>query len=157
MIVYDVQNLVKVYARQTQPANKNITLQIYQGEIFGILGENGAGKSTLVRQMVNLRGGIIEPPGHVGDARSRSGAHPACAFARRHVDPGVVQPRHVCGLGPAAGAARPADRADRPRPGCSGGGYRGRLLAGGAQDGLAAELMGAKKPGFFYRRHHFGF
>jgi ABC-type uncharacterized transport system ATPase subunit len=54
VIVYDIQNLVKSYPGQAQPANKNITLQIYQGEIFGILGDNGAGKSTLVRQMVNL-------------------------------------------------------------------------------------------------------
>ncbi|NJM72402.1 MAG: ABC transporter ATP-binding protein [Scytonema sp. RU_4_4] len=54
MIVYDIQNLVKFYPGQTEPANKNITLQIYQGEIFGILGDNGAGKSTLIRQMVNL-------------------------------------------------------------------------------------------------------
>ena len=54
MMVYDVQNLVKVYPKQTQPANKNITLQIHEGEIFGLLGENGAGKTTLVRQMVNL-------------------------------------------------------------------------------------------------------
>ena len=54
MMVYDVQNLVKVYPQQTQPANKNITLQIHEGEIFGLLGENGAGKTTLVRQMVNL-------------------------------------------------------------------------------------------------------
>lgn len=54
MIVYDIQNLVKYYPGQTHPANKNITLQIYQGEIFGILGDNGAGKTTLVRQMVNL-------------------------------------------------------------------------------------------------------
>jgi ABC-2 type transport system ATP-binding protein len=53
-VVYDIRGLVKVYPGQTQPANKNITLQIYHGEIFGILGENGAGKSTLVRQMVNL-------------------------------------------------------------------------------------------------------
>jgi ABC-2 type transport system ATP-binding protein len=37
-----------------QPANKGITLQIRQGEIFGLLGDNGAGKTTLVRQMVNL-------------------------------------------------------------------------------------------------------
>lgn len=54
MIVYDIRNLVKTYPGQMRPANKNITLQIYQGEIFGILGDNGAGKSTLVRQMVNL-------------------------------------------------------------------------------------------------------
>lgn len=54
MIVYDIQNLVKRYPGQERPANDDITLQIEQGEIFGILGENGAGKSTLVRQMVNL-------------------------------------------------------------------------------------------------------
>ena len=54
MIVYDIQNLVKQYSGQLHLANKNITLQIEQGEIFGILGDNGAGKSTLVRQMVNL-------------------------------------------------------------------------------------------------------
>ena len=54
MIVYEIQNLFKTYPRQTQPANKNISLEIHQGEIFGILGDNGAGKSTLVRQMANL-------------------------------------------------------------------------------------------------------
>ncbi len=54
MLIYDIQNLVKVYPAQSQPVNDRITLQIYQGEIFGILGDNGAGKSTLVRQMVNL-------------------------------------------------------------------------------------------------------
>ncbi len=53
-IVYDIQNLTKRYAGMEQPANQDITCQIYQGEIFGILGDNGAGKSTLVRQMVNL-------------------------------------------------------------------------------------------------------
>jgi ABC-type multidrug transport system ATPase subunit len=54
MIVYDIENLTKVYPNQTEPANKAINLQIQQGEIFGMLGDNGAGKSTLVRQMVNL-------------------------------------------------------------------------------------------------------
>jgi len=54
LIVYDIRDLVKIYPGQARPANKNITLQIDQGEIFGILGDNGAGKSTLVRQMVNL-------------------------------------------------------------------------------------------------------
>jgi ABC-type multidrug transport system ATPase subunit len=54
MIVYDIRDLMKYYPNQPQPANQHITLQIHQGEIFGILGDNGAGKSTLVRQMVNL-------------------------------------------------------------------------------------------------------
>ncbi|MGB0384661.1 MAG: ABC transporter ATP-binding protein [Ardenticatenaceae bacterium] len=54
MIVYDIQGLVKQYPGQPKPANDNITLQIQEGEIFGLLGDNGAGKSTLVKQMVNL-------------------------------------------------------------------------------------------------------
>jgi ABC-type multidrug transport system ATPase subunit len=62
VIVYDIQDLTKLYPGQSQPANKNITLQIHQGEIFGILGDNGAGKSTLVRQMVNL---LRSTTGHI--------------------------------------------------------------------------------------------
>ncbi len=54
MLVYDIQSLTKRYPQQPYPANKEITLQIQQGEIFGMLGDNGAGKTTLVRQMVNL-------------------------------------------------------------------------------------------------------
>ena len=54
MVVYDIRDLVKIYPGQTAPANRNITLQIEQGEIFGLLGDNGAGKSTLVKQMINL-------------------------------------------------------------------------------------------------------
>lgn len=54
MLIYDIKDLVKHYAGQPEPANKEISLQIQQGEIFGLLGDNGAGKSTLVKQMVNL-------------------------------------------------------------------------------------------------------
>ncbi len=54
MIVYDVDNVTKIYPRQSIPANKAISLQIRHGEIFGLLGDNGAGKTTLVRQMVAL-------------------------------------------------------------------------------------------------------
>jgi ABC-type multidrug transport system ATPase subunit len=53
-VVYNVQDLTKTYPGQGQPANKCISLQIYEGEVFGLLGANGAGKTTLVRQMVNL-------------------------------------------------------------------------------------------------------
>lgn len=54
MIVFDIRDLTKIYPGQTVPANKNISLQIRQGEIFGLLGDNGAGKTTLVKQMANL-------------------------------------------------------------------------------------------------------
>jgi len=53
MIVYDVNNVTKVYPRQSVPANRSISLQIHRGEIFGLPGDNGAGKTTLVRQMVS--------------------------------------------------------------------------------------------------------
>ena len=54
MIVYDVQRLTKRYPGQARPANCDLSLQIAEGEILGLLGDNGAGKTTLVRQMVNL-------------------------------------------------------------------------------------------------------
>ncbi|MDA8344395.1 MAG: ABC transporter ATP-binding protein [Thermaerobacter sp.] len=53
MNAYETRGLVKMYASGVM-ANDGITLQIAQGEIFGVLGPNGAGKSTLVRQMVGL-------------------------------------------------------------------------------------------------------
>lgn len=64
MIVYDIQNLTKIYPGQQKPANHDISLQISEGEIFGLLGDNGAGKSTLVRQLANLiqsTSGAIRP------------------------------------------------------------------------------------------------
>jgi ABC-2 type transport system ATP-binding protein len=54
MVIYDIEHLTKRYPHQPTPANDDLNLQIYQGEIFGLLGDNGAGKSTLVKQMVNL-------------------------------------------------------------------------------------------------------
>lgn len=53
-LVYEIENLVKIYPGQVRPANQDINLQIRSGEIFGLLGDNGAGKSTLVLQMANL-------------------------------------------------------------------------------------------------------
>jgi ABC-2 type transport system ATP-binding protein len=54
VLAYEVRQLTKVYPRQTLPANDGVSLDIEQGEIFGLLSDNGAGKSTLVRQMANL-------------------------------------------------------------------------------------------------------
>lgn len=45
MILDEIQNLKKVYPGQATPANQDIYLEIYRGEIFGLLGDNGAGKT----------------------------------------------------------------------------------------------------------------
>ena len=52
--VYDVIHLTKRYAKQSVPANADISLNVEPGEIFGLLGANGAGKTTLIKQMANL-------------------------------------------------------------------------------------------------------
>lgn len=57
MIAYEIRELTKVYPRQRRPANDGISLEIREGEIFGLLGDNGAGKTTAVRQMV----GVLAP------------------------------------------------------------------------------------------------
>jgi ABC-type multidrug transport system ATPase subunit len=54
MRAYDIEDLTKIYPRQTLPANNQISLAIEEGEFFGLLGDNGAGKTTLVKQMANL-------------------------------------------------------------------------------------------------------
>ncbi|MXZ20801.1 MAG: ATP-binding cassette domain-containing protein, partial [Caldilineaceae bacterium SB0665_bin_25] len=52
--VYSVSRLTKLYPGKNTPANDEISFDVQQGEIFGLLGDNGAGKSTLVKQMANL-------------------------------------------------------------------------------------------------------
>jgi D-methionine transport system ATP-binding protein len=51
-IIVKLENLTKIYKLpkgQTVTAIKNINLDIYKGDIFGIIGLSGAGKSTLIR------------------------------------------------------------------------------------------------------------
>ncbi len=56
-VIYKIDNLTKIYKKGNVLANDNISLEINQGEIFGIFGPNGAGKTTLVRQLA----GLIKP------------------------------------------------------------------------------------------------
>lgn len=53
-VVYSVRNLTKTYKGSTYKANDDLTLDIHQGELFGLLGPNGSGKSTLVKQLAGL-------------------------------------------------------------------------------------------------------
>jgi ABC-2 type transport system ATP-binding protein len=47
-----IQNLTKFYGKQR--GIENLSLEIYNGEIFGFLGPNGAGKTTTIRCMMNI-------------------------------------------------------------------------------------------------------
>ena len=55
-IVYDIKNISKTFVNEgkTFEALKDVSLQIKEGEIFGIIGMSGAGKSTLVRTLNRL-------------------------------------------------------------------------------------------------------
>ena len=71
---------------------KDITIEIRQGEIFGIIGENGAGKSTLMK----ILSGIYTPTtGRSVRRKGRRDPEPKDAKRDRHQphSPGV-QPRH---------------------------------------------------------------
>ena len=54
--IYELKNITKIYRNEGQEftALKDVSLDIYEGEIFGIIGMSGAGKSTLVRTLNRL-------------------------------------------------------------------------------------------------------
>lgn len=53
-----VKDIRKVYpginGRNPKVANKNISLKVENGELFGLLGPNGAGKTTLISQLIGM-------------------------------------------------------------------------------------------------------
>jgi ABC-2 type transport system ATP-binding protein len=51
--IISIQNLVKNYG--SFEAVKNISFEVFKGEIFGLLGQNGAGKSTTLEIIETLR------------------------------------------------------------------------------------------------------
>ncbi|MFP4461069.1 MAG: ABC transporter ATP-binding protein [Thermotogota bacterium] len=49
-----IHNLTFSYDAKTQPVLKDITLDIKEGEFFGIIGPNGAGKTTLFKLLMGF-------------------------------------------------------------------------------------------------------
>ena len=62
-VVIETHNLTKVYrslfSRFEVKALDNLNLEVYQGEIFGLLGPNGSGKTTTMKILL----GLINPTG----------------------------------------------------------------------------------------------
>ena len=57
--ILEVNNLSKTYAGggRTIQALKDVSFQVFPGEIFGVVGESGSGKSTLLRLISGLESG----------------------------------------------------------------------------------------------------
>ena len=54
--VFELEGVTKIYKNEGKEftALKDVNLEIFEGEIFGIIGMSGAGKSTLVRTLNRL-------------------------------------------------------------------------------------------------------
>jgi len=50
----EVQGLTKSYARAKSPALAGVSLEVHEGEVFGLVGPNGAGKTTFMGCLLGL-------------------------------------------------------------------------------------------------------
>ena len=70
-----VSNLSKRYKKSSRPSLDNVSLDLPQGCVLGLVGENGAGKTTLIKAItgsVKFDSGSIEVLGHDIDAASQN-------------------------------------------------------------------------------------
>ncbi|MFC5531820.1 ABC transporter ATP-binding protein [Cohnella yongneupensis] len=79
-IVLSVQGLKKNIGRK--PIIRNVSFDVFAGEIFGFLGPNGSGKTTTIRMLVDLvkptEGRILICGDDIGDHPERALSHIGC-------------------------------------------------------------------------------
>ena len=51
-VILEIKNLTKYYGKTL--GVKDLSLKLYEGEVFGFIGPNGAGKSTTIRSIMNF-------------------------------------------------------------------------------------------------------
>lgn len=49
-----VSNLTKTFYGQKQPVLKDVSFEVQNGEIYGLIGKNGAGKSTIIKCITGI-------------------------------------------------------------------------------------------------------
>ena len=55
LVAKDIRKVyLGVNGRKPKVANKNLSLRINKGELFGLLGPNGAGKTTFISQLTGM-------------------------------------------------------------------------------------------------------
>ena len=83
---FRLQNIVKKYG--ISYALENVSLNVFEGEVIGLIGANGAGKSTLMSILTGVNTateGKIEIGGHEYskdeyNANTAKGEHIACCY-----------------------------------------------------------------------------
>lgn len=83
---FRVEGVTKTYDGGKTHPNRDVTLEVRPGEVYGLLGPNGAGKTTLVKQVI----GLLKPT----SGSIRLGDHDLVA------EPGVA--RQLCSYLPQA-------------------------------------------------------
>ena len=54
MAAVEVKNIIKTYDKGSVKAVNDVSFEVHDGEIFGLIGPDGAGKTSLFRMLTTL-------------------------------------------------------------------------------------------------------